>query len=353
MKTKLPLILGGVSAVLLLGLILFGPGMEKEQPEQILWKQEFSVVEYIPAGKERRVTLKAVRESSLTRDRFFVEVPGKFAARRGSYNTRNIFTDFSKPRNGGRYKRSGDLSEYGISPESPEIRLYTSAGAKPVTIRVGKKNQMGNSFAAIDADGFQDEIVLIPSFLLERFERPLKEFRDARYVNYGTDQYTEMLKVTVQTPQGEKTFRMRQSKYKKDGIEMPKWETDSGEEIPLSLANALENTIRDIQIEEFRDAEGVSDAEAAWQKGGRDTVVAELTVKGQGVFTMRLRSGGQITKEKAALIPMQTTADAGTDFVKAQAETDIIDRLKQLEDGLQAKRDAAKQTPRPPEERAP
>jgi hypothetical protein len=354
MKPRTAVIVGLSAIVLIVILLLVGPGVEKSQPEQVLWSRDFSIVEYIPASKERRITFRAKREASLTKDRFIVEVPGKYAPRRGSYNTKNIFTDFGKPRNAGRYPRgNADLAEYGITAESAEVILYQKEGGSPLRIRIGKKNQGGNSFAVIESDEFKDELVLIPSFLFDRFERPFKEFRDVRFVNYGTDQFTESLSLKVQTAQGEKTFRMMQSKYKKDGIEMPRWQTDSGDEIPLSLANSLENAVRDLQIEEFRDKEGLPDAESLWQKAGRDSVTAELSVKGQGTFTIRLRSSAPAQSGAQALILLQTSVDVGTDFAKASAETDILDRLRQVEEGLRAKAEAAKRQPVPPQERAP
>jgi len=353
MNTRVALIAVLLAIALIVLLLIAGPGVEKAQPEQILWKQDFSVVEYLPAGKERRVTFRAKREGSLTKDRFVVEAPGKFAPRRGNYNTKNIFTDFGKPRNGGRYPRgSANLAEYGITDESAEVLLYEKEGGAPLRLRIGKKNPSGNSFIAIESPEFKDELVLIPSFLFDRFERPFKEFRDQRYVNFATDQFTESISLRVQTPQGEKSFRMTQSKYKKDGIEMPRWNAENGEEIPLSMANAFENSLRDIQIEEFRDAEGLPNSETVWNQAAKDTTVAELTVKGQGKFTIRLRSSVQTQLGKSTLIPMQTSVDAGTDFVKAQAEADIVDRLRQVEEGLRAKAEAAKRAPVSPQERS-
>lgn len=353
MNTRAALILGLAAIALIVVLLLVGPGVEKAQPEQILWKQDFAVVEYLPAGKERRITFRAKREGSLVKDRFVVEAPGVHAPRRGNYNTKNIFTDFGKPRNGGRYPRgNSDLTEYGITAESAEVLLYEKEGGTPLRLRVGKKNPSGNSFIAIDSPEFKDELLLIPSFLFDRFERPFKEFRDQRFVNFATDQFTESISLKLQTPQGEKSFRMMQSKYKKDGIEMPRWTAENGEEIPLSMANALENSIRDIQIEEFRDAPGLPNSETVWNQAGKDTTVAELVVKGQGKFTVRLRSSVQTPFGKAALIPMQTSVDAGTDFVKAQAESDISDRLRQLEEAMRAKAEADKRQPVAPQERS-
>lgn len=354
MKQRATLLAGLAAMALIVGLLLFGPGLEKPTPEQILWKRDFNVIEYIPAGKDRKAAFRARREASLTKDRFVVEVPGQFAPRRGSYNTKNIFTDFGKPRNAGRYPRgNADLASYGIGPESPEVVLFEKEGGNPLRLRIGKKNQSGNAFVVIESDDFKDEIVLIPAFLFDRFERPFKEFRETRFVNYGTDQFTESLSVKIQSPQGEKTFHMTQTKYKKDGVEMPRWQTDSGEEIPLSLANSLENAVRDIQIEEFRDGEGLPDAEALWQRAARDTAVAEITVKGQGKFTVRLRSSIQTQSGKKTLTLMQTSVDEGTDFVKSTAEFDILERLNQVEQGLRAKAEAAKRQPAAPQERSP
>lgn len=354
MKPRIAVITGISAIVLIVILLLVGPGVEKSQPEQILWKRDFTIVEFIPSGKERRITFRARREASLTRDRFFVESPGRHLPRRGSYNTKNIFTDFGKPRNAGRYPRgNADLAEYGINAESAEVLLYEKEGGAPLRLRIGKKNQSGNSFVVIESDEFKDEIVLIPAFLFDRFDRPFKEFRDQRFVNYGTDQFTESLSVKVQTAQGEKSFRMTQSKYKKDGIEMPRWQSESGEEIPLALANSLENAVRDLQIEEFRDGQGLPDAESLWQKAGKDTLTAEINVKGQGTFTIQLRSSVPVQSGTQPLILLRTSVDAGTDFARAAAETDIIDRLRQVEEGLRARADAARRQPVAPQERAP
>ena len=125
MKPRIAVIVGLTAIALVVILLLFGPGLEKSQPEQVLWTRDFTIVEYIPAGKERRITFRAKRESSLTKDRFIVESPGKHAPRRGSYNTKHIFTDFGKPRNAGRYPRgNAELAEYGINAESGEVILY-------------------------------------------------------------------------------------------------------------------------------------------------------------------------------------------------------------------------------------
>ncbi len=333
------LILTGVAALLVFcALILFGPGAEKDKPDPILWKKEFQKIEYIPAGKARAISYRFVRNASLTRDTFTVEAPGK-SPRRGSYNVKNIFTDFGKPRNAGVYKLTPEkTAELGFSDESPEVLLYEKETGAPVRLQVGKKNQNGNTFIRSTDPAFKDQVLLMASYLFERFDHPIKEFREQRYLVYTTDSITEEIDLTVNG----KSFWMKQTKYKKDGVELPRWLDRQGTEIPLNQANGLENSIREIMIQEFRDSDGVPPADEAWKRAGTDSLVARVRITGQDEITIRLRSRYVVDKGGQPLTPAQCSTEPGTDFVKGNAEKEVSDRLDQLLDSMQKKAEAQK-----------
>jgi hypothetical protein len=342
MNRRLGIILG-VGSLLILGLLLlFGPGTQKDKPDAIFWKKDFDAIEYVSAGKDRATSLRLVRKAGLIRDEFTVEGSGK-AARRGNYNAKNIFTDFSKPRNAGQYKLTPErVEELGFTAESPQVILYEKIGSAPLRLTVGKKNQTGNTFVRCDDPSFKDQVLLMPSYLFERFDKPIKEFREQRFLVYSTDSFTEELEVTIDGGGPIKSYWMKQEKYKKDGIELPRWRDRQGTEIPLNQASALENAVREIQILEYRDADGLPSAEDAWKRAGKDTTVVKVKVKGQDETIIRLRSSYVIQNGKDSLITVQSTVEPGTDFVRANVEHDLASKIDQIVESLQKKAEVEK-----------
>ncbi|MCE9598968.1 MAG: DUF4340 domain-containing protein [Spirochaetia bacterium] len=352
MSRKTGLILGGTVSLIFLGLLVIGPGTEKTQPDQIIWKKEFEKIEYIPAGKDRKVTISLVRQNSLTRDDFTVEFPGQYQSRRGGYNVKNTFTDFAKPRNMGQYKiKPEQETELGFSPECAEVLLYPSKNSKPIRMQIGKKNSAGNSFVRLDAESKKDEVVLIPAYLFDRFTKPIKDFREQRLLVYPTDSYTQELNVKVKTATGEKSYFMRQVREKnKDGIEMPRWLDSNGQEIPLNQANGLENAVRELQILEYRDTIGVANADDVWNKAAEDSAVIKIKIKGQDETTIHLRSRYAVQVGKEAAIAVQSSIEPGTDFVRATIEKDITDRMGTIFEAMERKKaEANKPKPTVPE----
>lgn len=349
MNRRIGLILGGTAIVVFLVLLLIGPGTEKQQPDQIIWKKDFEKIEYIPAGTNRKVTLSMVRHGSLTRDDFTVEAPGQYQARRGGFNVKNTFSDFAKPRNMGQYKiKPEQESELGLSPECAEVLLYPTLSSKPIRMQIGKKNSAGNSFVRIDPESKKDEVVLIPAYLFDRFTRPIKEFREQRLLVYPTDTYTQELSVKVKTPAGEKSYFMRQVREKnKEGVEMPRWLDSSGQEIPVNQANGLENVVREVQILEYRDTIGVANADELWNRAGEDTTIIKAKIKGQDETTIRLRSRYAVQAGNDSAIPVQSSLEPGTDFVRATIEKDILDRMETIFEALERKKAEANKPVQP------
>ncbi|MBX7059412.1 MAG: DUF4340 domain-containing protein [Leptospirales bacterium] len=277
-----PYLVAGVAAVILIAvLILYGPGQQSNTVESYLWTRRWAAVEYAPQGGV--VRYRFIRESGLFGDRYYFQA-GDGRRFPGNYNVRNVFSDWQKPKLRAAYDQNPDrLKQLQLDQPGVELRFFESIGGTPVSLRLGKKTESGNTFVLSSAD--PGEILAVQTFLIEKFNSDPFQYRERRFLDTAGDDFISQLELVIQEPGRSDSLRLRQGKRSAppaEGMTAPVMQSywlrqglTSSIEIEASSGSQVESAIRQLQIAKFNDepdAPRLADLSGEWRRAGVDLI---------------------------------------------------------------------------------
>ncbi len=336
------------AAALVVGLILFGPGQEPENPSAVLWKESWEVVEYYEAPD--RLKYRFVRESGLFQDRYFFEgapLAGAAAAPdaplvrfRGNYNVKNLFTDWQKPQLRALYNANPDLlKQSDLEGARPQLRFYSRAGADPIIVNIGKTNAANATYIITDYSEHRGALALLPSYLFEKVKYDAVQYRERRLIDISGEAFIETVEASFLSQNKNQRLVLRQERRRVESegenpapvspasIEAVWFRQDSSgaAELPKNLVNQFDGALRQLQRDRFADEPAPPRPEAPrdlWTRAGSDLLELKVTLsEGESPATIRVRRP-PATDASAAIAPAAAGAPEAAEFYLIQSADD-------------------------------
>jgi hypothetical protein len=361
--------IGIAAGVLLVLLILVGPISEGGEGDRdsIVWKEDWQVIEYLPgseqapgptpdaAGYNQQPALRLIREAGLFADRYFVETPGPdgaFVRRRGGPPVVNIFSDWRRPKLEAYYALSPERRvQAGLQSPEMRLRFFESPGDDPVEMQVGTQTGGAKRFVASNYADHSEQLLIVGSFLFDKFQREPFSFREKRILYYPANSYTRDIRLSAAGADGQlRRLRLsqEQSAQPEGGPRIVYTRHLPGQpsvEIPLNIASPLEAAIKGIMLHRFRDEPEAlkwGDADRLWQQAGVDLAEIEVEIEKGESYWIRFRKVPAETADDSSpdadrgnpdsndAVLMQSSVEPGTDWGRLSAVENVLRQLQVL-----------------------
>ncbi|MCR9142611.1 MAG: DUF4340 domain-containing protein [bacterium] len=355
--------IAAVAGVLILLLILWGPSDgEDSARDSIVWKEDWQVIEYYASADAPHPTLRLIREPGLVSDSYFTESPAavlaandtatdaaiegvteddgqsadakpEYVRRRGGPSVTNTFRDWRRPKLNAYHRLSPEReAEFGLNEPEHVVRFYERPGGTPVELRAGVKSGGANRFVASTYYDHEDLLLIIGSYLFDKFTQSPFSYREKRILYYPTASFTREIRVT--NKDGE-TLRLNAAQEPREqGAPLTIYRRynpadDSSTDIPNNIASPLDAAVKSMMIHRFRDeAAEIGDAEALWEQAGKDFAEVKVDIAKGDSYWMRFRQAPGIEATDEDLILIQSSVSIGTDWARRTAVENALRNMQ-------------------------
>ncbi len=349
------------AGVLILVLILWGPtGGEESSRDSIVWQEDWEVIEYYASPDDKYAALRLIREPGLIADEYFVESPAtelakagadesagdeqdanatdgapEYVRRRGGPTVTNIFRDWRRPKLNAYHQRSPEReTEFGLNEPEHIVRFYESSGGDAVELRAGVKSGGANRFVTSSYYDHEGLLLIIGSYLFDKFTQGPFTYREKRILYYPTGSYTG--EIRVRNEAGEKLrLTARQEEREQGGpLTLYQRQNEPGSEtsvtdIPLNIASPLDAAVKSLMIQRFRDepeAREFGDAEQLWEQAGKNWAEIDITIAEGDSYWIHLRQAPAVGDEDLVLI--RSSVSMGTDWARRTAVENALRHMQ-------------------------
>ncbi|MEQ9365422.1 MAG: hypothetical protein RIF32_14345 [Leptospirales bacterium] len=376
--------IAGAAGVLILILILWGPsGGEDSARDSIVWKEDWQVIEYYPNRDAKYPALRLIREPGLVSDQYFVETPAKgpaaattnparhadatvaatngqdatgttsprgsgaaqpavgdeseprYVRRRGGPSVTNIFRDWRRPKLNAYHELSPEReTEFGLDVPEHVVRFYERPGGAPIELRAGVKSGGANRFAASNYYDHEGLLLIVGSYLFDKFTQGPFTYREKRILYYPTDSFTR--EIRVKNKDG-RTLRLNaKQEPREQGGPLTTYRRHnpadgSATEIPLNIASPLDAAVKSMMIDRFRDEDlRFGDAEALWKQAGENFAEIGVDIHKGDSYWIHFRQAPDVGDEDLILI--QSSVSMGTDVARRSAVENALRHMQIISD---------------------
>lgn len=333
-----------VALALLLAVVLFEPGTEKE--DDSLWRKDISQISYFKgARKTDSLPALILRREGLIDEAFFVESPGLYPERRRANHTaRMVFREWNKPAVKGEYSAQDHRELEAFLPQESEGELEIAEGRSSLRIWFGPKMPAGNML--VEDQSEKGRYHVLPAYMLDKLKMDPLQLRERRMLHYPAESYTGSIHLILTESakvQDDRTLTHQREK-KEDGGFDDLWETARGP-IPFNLGNQMDNMVKAIQIDRFADEESVKsqDLSGLWQKA-TESLRIEVDIAGGKKTVVELRKVGLRLGEESFDLLRHPLGDF-TDLTADRHLREIKRQLGEIDAHYEAQKKAEEKKP--------
>lgn len=360
---------GIAAGVLLLLFILWGPSeSEEQQRDSILWLENWEVIEYYPGAPAEDAdpqaaaesaafqiadtpSIRFIREPGLLGDEYFVEAPpansdltripeakaGAFIRRRGGATVSNLFRDWRRPKLSGYAELSAEReAEFRLDQPEHVLKFYASPGADPIILRGGKKTGGANRMAASNYGDHSELLLIVGSYLFDRFIQDPFTFREKRVLVYPANSFTNS--ISIVNAEGETLHLTQRRTERPDGGPLMQFRREAADgrpavDLPLNLASPVDGAVKSLMIQNFRDEPLLArygDPQQLWDAAGKHTARIEIGIEDGEEYWIELREVPAATDDDLVLMRASSTIDQGVDWARRSAMENLLKHVPAL-----------------------
>jgi hypothetical protein len=309
----------GFSLFLLLGFLLLSPPSQKEG-ESVLWKKQFKQITIEkPEAEIKDIVLE--RRGLFSHSHY---ITYNNESRIAGTSVQNIFRDWSEPILKGIYTEKEMGKSFQPVPEKYKLLLFEAPKSSPVTVEFGQKTGSSDRIIKVTTPDSETVYFAVQDSLYSRLSTEPLVMRERRVLLFPTSTFIEEAQLVYprSLDKGKSIERVIIKSSENGEKPVRLWKTSTGTEIQGELSTALERSLKQINIQMFRDEAGLSTDSV--KKAFQDTTDDMLSLE------IKIRRPGESVSLRFREIPTETNIPNKENYLlmmnKSTGETDLAGR---------------------------